>query len=596
MEVTTYKDSRDYTIIEAKVTETSHLRDLRVRVYNAAGYCFDIYTEGEETLTFAIEDSDKIQYFITPYPDSTTGYVRLELEHNYFGLGWSVEKDQRYSLNYTIYSNSITKPTLTMNTTEAPTTSGYNMKGKTKVQASFTGAAKYGASVKSYVLRVEGKDYAASGGVATSDVFETSGNVTITGIVTDSRGFTNSVSKTVTVLSNLPSLNSFASNTGYVDGVISYNFTPPVSIYYSKVRIDSIVNGVASEVCTETIGASAGAVSKTLTFSGEQLKKIYERYPATVNTKLKMTLLTYKDSGYSSLMSEQPTLELDLKIPENDSTKPKIDGISCAPTVVLLGKSDLFVQGKSGITAAISATGQYASGIVSREWTLGSSTYESGASSGIVNTSGTVTITATVKDQRGFSRSQTKNVNFEAYLLPAVAPIDGQTAVYIERESGDIRDKIKVSAAKRFSSLAGNNKCELRCRLKVGVSGTYSDYITLLAEGSASNSYDQVSGIEIDKESIYYVELSVIDALEGVGSILLAIPTEAVFMDRNGEDNSIAFGGYTTEKNAFEVYNTAYFRGGIYLDDISTGKRYKLSIGDGGQLIAAEEKTTFSLR
>ena len=169
---------------------------------------------------------------------------------------------------------------------------------------------------------------------------------------------------------------------------------------------------------------------------------------------------------------------------------------------------------------------------MSREWTLGSNTYQSGNSSDVLNTSGAVTITATVVDQRGFSRSQTQNVNYEAYLLPAVVPIDGQTAVQAERESGDSTDKLKMSAAKRFSSLAGNNRCELRCRLKAGMNGTYGDYIALLESGSASNSYSQVSNISLDKDKIYYVELSVIDALEGTGSIVLAIPAEAVFMER----------------------------------------------------------------
>lgn len=596
---TTTRNGENVTRVEISTGGYVACQAQNFRVFNSNGTRIiktSDYGAGSKSYSFYLED----------YPDlinihTTSASITFTVEHHQqdlevFGIGGYWRCVDTKGVTCTINNNSYTRPTLTMNTTEAPQTNGYNMKGATKIQASFSGAAKYGASIKSYVLRVEGKDYTASGGVATSDPFSTSGNVTITGIVTDSRGFTNSVSKTVTVLNNLPLLNSFTSNTGYVDGVISYSFTPPVSLYYSKVRIDSLVDGVASEVCTETIGASSGAVSKTLSFIDDQLKKIYERYPATVNTKLKMTLLTYKDSDYSSLMSEQPTLELDLKIPQNDSTKPKIDSISCVPSVVLLGKSDLFVQGKNGINTTITATGQYKTSIVSMEWTLGSNTYQSGNSSAVLNASGTVTITATVVDQRGFSRSQTANVNYEPYLMPAVVQIDGQTAVYVERESGESIDKLKVAAAKRFSSLAGNNRCELRCRLKVGMNGTYGDYIALLESGSASNSYDQVSSIEIDKDEIYYVELSVIDALNGTGSIVLAIPSEAVFMDRDGVNNSIAFGGYVDEPNAFQVYQSAFFRGGMYIDDISAGTRYKITIGEGGQLIATEERMTFSLR
>lgn len=605
LSVSTYTEAstgRTAIKVEVAFDSAASVGEQRVRVYDprTGGAAFDIPGGWPiyGTQTFYIEDRSAV--FIEPFPNQASGTVSFALERRYrlpftdYYTSWA--EAERYAITYAINNNSYTRPTLTMNTTEAPQTNGYNMKGATKVQASFTGAAKYGASIKSYVLRVEGKDYTASGGVATSDPFSTSGNVTITGIVTDSRGFKYSESKTVTVLNNLPLINSFTSNTGYVDGVISYNFSPPVSSYYSKVRIDSIVNGVASEVRTETIGASTAAVNKTLTFSEDQLKKIYDRYPATVNTTLKMTLLTYKDSNYSSLMSEQPTLDLELKIPENEKTKPKIDSITCVPSEVLLGKNDLFVQGKSGINTTITATGQYKTSIVSSEWTIGGNTYQNGESSPAINASGIVTITATVVDQRGFSRSQTQNVNYEAYLLPAVVPIDGQTAVQAERESGDSTDKLKMSAAKRFSSLAGNNRCELRYRLKEGVNGTYGDYIVLLESGSSSDSYSQVSNVSLEKDNIYYVELSVIDALKGTGSIVLAIPAEAIFMERDGVNNSISFGGPVDEQNAFEVYQTAFFRGGMYFDDLTAGTRYRITIGEGGQLIATEERTTFSLR
>jgi hypothetical protein len=261
----------------------------------------------------------------------------------------------------------------------------------------------------------------------------------------------------------------------------------------------------------------------------------------------------------------------------------------------LLGQSNLFIQGKNGIRTSISSSGQYGTQIASNKWVVDGVTYDNGGQTGILNASGNVTITATVTDQRGFSRSQTKTVKYEPYRGPAVVPVSGESAVHVERESGESTDKLFVSAAKSFSSVAGYNKCELRVRAKAGANSSYpTSYITLLGN-TEGNEYNQSSGIDLAKDSIYYVEISVKDSLDGESAVILAIPTAAVFMDRNGEDNSIAFGGYTTEKDAFEVYQTAYFYGGMYLADPTTGDRYKIVI-ENGALKLEQVPTSFNLR
>lgn len=595
-EITTYNgenvikiiiDTGGYVVCKNQYFKVFNANGVSVYRFPADGY----YGAGSETRTFILESVPDI---INLYPNSKSVSFTVEHHQENTLIGW--RRVDTKTITCTLLDNSYTRPTVDMSTALAPLVNGYNMKGTTKVKASFSGAAKFGATISSYVLSVEGKSYAASGGIAISDALTTSGNVTITGTVTDTRGFTAKVSQSFVVLNNLPTVNSFDCSTEYLDGVITYGFTPPVSLYYSKVRIDSIADGIASEVRTETIGTSVGAVSKTLSLTESQLESIYIRYPATANTTLRLTLLTYKDANYTDKMSEEPTMELDLKIPENDKTKPKIDSIICTPVEVLLGVSGLFVQGKNAIKTVVNATGSYGAGIVSRSWMLGNKTYEDGATSEIINTTGNVSISASVTDQRGFTATASRSVYYEPYVSPSVVPVSQQVAVQVEREEGDDTDYLKIIAARRFSALAGKNKCELRCRLKVGVNGAYGNWITLIGTDEPSNEYDEVSDIAISRDAIYYVEISVLDALGESGSIIIPVPTAETFMDRNGEDNSIAFGGYTTEKNAFEVYQTAYFRGGMYFDDIPNGKRYKITMNTSGQLIAAEVKNTYSLR
>lgn len=102
----------------------------------------------------------------------------------------------------TVPNNSTTQPTfsafdLTPSGSIPSTFSGLYIQGKTGVQASFTASSTY-SSISSYKMIVGGATY--SGNPATSGLFTAPGSKTIKGTVTDARGYSTSVSKTVTVL------------------------------------------------------------------------------------------------------------------------------------------------------------------------------------------------------------------------------------------------------------------------------------------------------------------------------------------------------------------------------------------------------------
>lgn len=75
--------------------------------------------------------------------------------------------------------------------------SGLYIQGKTGVRASFTASSTY-STIASYKLTADGKNF--FGNPATSDAFTRDGNFTVTGIVTDKRGFHKSKSMDVTVI------------------------------------------------------------------------------------------------------------------------------------------------------------------------------------------------------------------------------------------------------------------------------------------------------------------------------------------------------------------------------------------------------------
>lgn len=94
-----------------------------------------------------------------------------------------------------------TTPTLTMtlapvNSLSAPFSTMY-LQGFSKVKATFGGVAKYGATISSYALTVGGTTY---GSPYTSAALQGSGEVTVTGKVTDSRGYYGTAEKKISVI------------------------------------------------------------------------------------------------------------------------------------------------------------------------------------------------------------------------------------------------------------------------------------------------------------------------------------------------------------------------------------------------------------
>lgn len=99
-------------------------------------------------------------------------------------------------------NNSTTQPSLTgfvlSQTGDIPSVfDGLYIQGKTGVKADFTASSTY-STISSYNMVADGRTY--SGNPSTSDVFATPGSKTITGTVTDARGYYTQNSETITVI------------------------------------------------------------------------------------------------------------------------------------------------------------------------------------------------------------------------------------------------------------------------------------------------------------------------------------------------------------------------------------------------------------
>lgn len=101
-------------------------------------------------------------------------------------------------ITVTAPDNDITKPaaSMTLSPVSDLSVDAY-VKGRSKVQATFEASSEY-SSIKSSALTVEGAT--TDGNPAVSGILNNSGEVTITGIVTDARGYSRTMTETIAVI------------------------------------------------------------------------------------------------------------------------------------------------------------------------------------------------------------------------------------------------------------------------------------------------------------------------------------------------------------------------------------------------------------
>ena len=191
--------------------------------------------------------------------DSAKGTMTVELyTYSDSGATTQVGSTDTDTFAVTVPNNSSTKPTVTLVLNPVSSLgsafSTLFVQGKSKVKATtFTGTGKYGATISSYSLTVQGKSYSAP---YQSDYLETAGEITVTAKVTDSRGYYTEVNHTITVLPyNAPDILPASGDSAIVcarckaDGTLAENGT------YLRIRAKRSYskltsNGVQKNFCT----------------------------------------------------------------------------------------------------------------------------------------------------------------------------------------------------------------------------------------------------------------------------------------------------------------------------------------------------------
>ena len=137
-------------------------------------------------------------------PDAKTGTMEVTL-YTYSNSGATTQVGDSDSTTFTVTvpENTSTKPTLVITLEPVSSLSaafdGLYIQGKTKVKETVVTEGKYGATIKSTTMSVEGKSYDA-GDSYTSDFLASYGDITVTTVAKDSRGFSTTLTSKIPVI------------------------------------------------------------------------------------------------------------------------------------------------------------------------------------------------------------------------------------------------------------------------------------------------------------------------------------------------------------------------------------------------------------
>lgn len=161
---------------------------------------------GPQTVNLSFGESE-LSTIYNALPNSTSGKLKFTFQaFTDSTYSKQIGTDSSREITLSIPNIDATQPTATLtvdpeSSLASPFSTLY-IKGKTKAKATLaSGAGKYGATIKSYKVTIGAQSGASP---LTSDYLTTPGELTIKGTVTDSRGYSRTYKKTITVIDYAP--------------------------------------------------------------------------------------------------------------------------------------------------------------------------------------------------------------------------------------------------------------------------------------------------------------------------------------------------------------------------------------------------------
>lgn len=299
---------------------------------------------------------------------------------------------------------------------------------------------------------------------------------------------------------------------------------------------------------TYAFGNSTGTITTKTTstsVSWTPALTLANQIPSTTSGTCTITCDTY--NGSSKIGTK--TCTLTLTVPS--AVKPTISSLTATRVDGSVPAAwGIYVQSKSKATLTINgAAGIYGSTIKSYSITGGGySGTASTLTTGFLNSSGTITFTATVTDSRGrTSAAATVSISVVAYSPPTFSSYNSQRC----NSGGTLSEDgtyIKGTVSYRFASCSSKNTVTRSTYYRVAGSSTWTNASASFNSGTAFT----FGGGKISTETSYEVRYDLTDAFTTI-SITDIVSTASVVMDFKSGGKGVAVGKVSETDNCFEV-------------------------------------------
>ena len=269
--------------------------------------------------------------------------------------------------------------------------------------------------------------------------------------------------------------------------------------------------------------------------------------PKSKTDTMTVTLTTYSDSaGTQAIGSYSKTFTV--TVPDNDSTKPSAD-VTLSPVSNLAGEyQNLYIQGYSKVKADVAAEGKYGATTNTPVLSINGVAQKS-LTSGYLTSSGENTVSVSVTDSRGITRTVSRTVTVSPYVKPSLKgygigrSIDGQLT--------DSGTDLRIDAAWDYSPVEQMNSCKLQYQLRAAGVAFDNNWTDIPSEEKAVSVVVE-NGL-VAAENSYHVKIRVIDEIGNTAEATSDIPTDKVYWHRDGKRGSLTFGGYVEEDDTFAI-------------------------------------------
>ena len=438
------------------------------------------------------------------------------------------------------------KVTITQNSQSVANNTS-NITVSVRVYRTNTGYTTYGTGT--VYCTINGTQYTE--GITSSDKITNSGIV----LFTKTLNITHNADGTKTLATSTRiTHDQFSSNAqGYSQALttIPRATTPTVSASSVNMGSDITISMPrASSSFDHTLTYKFGSATGTIG-SGLGTSKAWEvplsfanQIPSGTSGTCTITCKTYN----GSTLIGTKTVSFTAKVPS--SVVPSISSLAVSEGVSgLAAKFGAYIQNKSQAKVTITAAGSYSSTISSYKTTVSGKTYSgSSFTSGVLATSGTVTIETIVTDSRGRTATKSTTINVLAYTAPKITKF---TAFRSNSQGVQNYESTSVNCGYAWTVSALGNKNDNSYVFEYKAKGA-SEWGALASGNSYSINTSRIFANIAPIDSSYDLRLTIKDYF-GSAVAVAEIPTAFTLLDFNASGKGLAFGKVSEIENQMEV-------------------------------------------